>query len=79
MKENARVLKAMEAVKQSIDIRIEQPEISYVLLGALKKQLPEAPTRKNRDFECAVCRTRLNGFPAYCGCCGQRLDWTGAG
>jgi len=74
-----RIEKAMSAVKQSIDIRIEQPEVSMTLLGALKKQLPEVPNRRKQDIECPVCQTELTGFSAYCGCCGQRIDWTGAG
>lgn len=60
-------------------------EYSELLDIALKKQIPQKPTRNKREtirytgvYSCPNCRQSFSGAGVadYCYHCGQRLDWS---
>ena len=68
-----------------------EPVTSYAKLAvaALKKQIPMKPVYDStyRENYCPACNTPFTFYgayrtfhirPAFCGSCGQELDWSGA-
>lgn len=65
-------------------------EMSYVIkalemaIEALKKQIPKKPLHMHKNYYCPICKEDgwmlwddaiPNDTDAYCGKCGQAIDW----
>lgn len=77
---------AIERISNMIDsIKITEKG-KYALIMAkqsLEKQIPKKPKSDNNDWiSCPTCNETFAMFDSlerrlsYCGCCGQRLDWS---
>ena len=72
---SSKIDRAIEAVLQSIDPKIENAEIRLTVLEALNKNKPMAAKSAGSGWVCSRCGTSLDDFEAFCPCCGQHISW----